>query len=164
MGLKWSDFDLENRTVSIKRSIYKLSDGKAREKEPKTKSSIRTISIPERLCQTLAQYRLQQNRHIAYLGDSWKNLDYVFTEENGNVMHPHTPTRQFSRFLKRHNIRHLKFHGLRHTSATMLLANGCDIKTVSSRLGHADISTTNIYVHALESADRQAAKTFDKIL
>lgn len=164
VGLKWSDFDLENRTVSIKRSIYKLSDGKAREKEPKTKSSIRTISIPERLCQTLAQYRLQQNRHIAYLGDSWKNLDYVFTEENGNVMHPHTPTRQFSRFLKRHNIRHLKFHGLRHTSATMLLANGCDIKTVSSRLGHADISTTNIYVHALESADRQAAKTFDKIL
>ena len=164
VGLKWADIDFENQRLSVKRSIYKLSDGKAREKEPKSKCSIRTISIPERLCKTLTEYRLQQNRHIAYLGDGWRNLDYVFTEEDGYVMNPHTPTKQFDHFLKRHGIRHLKFHGLRHTSATMLLANGCDIKTVSSRLGHADITTTNIYVHALESTDRMAAQTFDKLL
>ncbi len=164
VGLKWSDIDFENQRISVKRSIYKLSDGKAREKEPKSKCSIRTISIPERLCKTLTEYRLQQNRHIAYLGDGWRNLDYVFTEEDGYVMNPQTPTKQFDHFLKRHGIRHLKFHGLRHTSATMLLANGCDIKTVSSRLGHADISTTNIYVHALESTDRMAAQTFDNFL
>ena len=164
VGLKWADIDFENQRLSVKRSIYKLSDGKAREKEPKSKCSIRTISIPERLCKTLTEYRLQQNRHIAYLGDSWRNLDYVFTEEDGYVMNPHTPTKQFDHFLKRHGIRHLKFHGLRHTSATMLLANGCDIKTVSSRLGHADITTTNIYVHTLESTDRMAAQTFDNFL
>ena len=164
VGLKWADIDFENQRISVKRSIYKLSDGKAREKEPKSKTSIRTISIPERLCKTLTEYRLQQNRHIAYLGDGWKNLDYVFTEENGYVMNPQTPTKQFDHFLKRHGIRHLKFHGLRHTSATMLLANGCDIKTVSSRLGHSDITTTNIYVHALESTDRMAAQTFDNFL
>lgn len=164
VGLKWADIDFENQRLSVKRSIYKLSDGKAREKEPKSKCSIRTISIPERLCKTLTEYRLQQNRHIAYLGDSWRNLDYVFTEEDGYVMNPHTPTKQFDHFLKRHGIRHLKFHGLRHTSATLLLANGCDIKTVSSRLGHADITTTNIYVHALESTDRMAAQTFDNFL
>lgn len=164
VGLKWADIDFENRRLSVKRSIYKLSDGKAREKEPKSKCSIRTISIPERLCKTLTEYRLQQNRHIAYLGDGWRNLDYVFTEEDGHVMNPHTPTKQFDHFLKRHGIRHLKFHGLRHTSATMLLANGCDIKTVSARLGHADITTTNIYVHALESTDRMAAQTFDNLL
>jgi len=164
VGLKWSDIDFENQRISVKRSIYKLSDGKAREKEPKSKCSIRTISIPERLCKTLTEYRLRQNRHIAYLGDAWRNLDYVFTEEDGYVMNPQTTTKQFDHFLKRHGIRHLKFHGLRHTSATMLLANGCDIKTVSSRLGHADITTTNIYVHALESTDRMAAQTFDKLL
>ena len=164
VGLKWADIDFENQRISVKRSIYKLSDGKAREKEPKSKTSIRTISIPERLCKTLTEYRLQQNRHIAYLGDGWKNLDYVFTEEDGYVMNPQTPTKQFDHFLKRHGIRHLKFHGLRHTSATMLLSNGCDIKTVSARLGHADITTTNIYVHALESTDRMAAQTFDNFL
>ena len=164
VGLKWADIDFENQRISVKRSIYKFSDGKAREKEPKSKTSIRTISIPERLCKTLTEYRLQQNRHIAYLGDGWKNLDYVFTEEDGYVMNPQTPTKQFDHFLKRHGIRHLKFHGLRHTSATMLLANGCDIKTVSARLGHADITTTNIYVHALESTDRMAAQMFDNFL
>lgn len=164
VGLKWADFDFENQRISVKRSIYKLSDGKAREKEPKSKCSIRTISIPERLCKTLMEYSLQQNRHITYLGAGWRNLDYVFSEEEGYVMNQHTPTKQFDHFLKRHGILHLKFHGLRHTSATMLLANGCDIKTVSSRLGHADISTTNIYVHALESTDRMAAQTFDNFL
>ena len=116
VGLKWADIDFENQRISVKRSIYKLSDGKAREKEPKSKTSIRTISIPERLCKTLTEYRLQQNRHIAYLGDSWKNLDYVFTEEDGYVMNPQTPTNQFDHFLKRHGIRHqhpvrLRQHG-----------------------------------------------------
>ncbi|MGN1094942.1 MAG: tyrosine-type recombinase/integrase [Eubacteriales bacterium] len=74
-----------------------------------------------------------------------------------------TPNKQFSKFLKRHSIRRLKFHGLRHTSATILLANGCDIKTVSTRLGHSDIETTNIYVHAIKEADQKAADTFDRV-
>ena len=91
-------------------------------------------------------------------------FDYVFTEEDGYVINPQTPTKQFSKFLKRNGIRHLKFHRLRHTSATMLLVGGCDIKTVSSRLGYADITTTNIYVHTLESTDRMAAQTFDNLL
>ncbi len=164
VGLKWGDIDFQNQKINVKRSIYKTKEGKAQEKDPKSKYGVRTISIPEHLCKTLVAYRAQQDRHISFLGDAWKNLDYVFTEEDGYVMNPQTPTKQFSHFLKRHGIRHLKFHGLRHTSATMLLANGCDIKTVSTRLGHADIDTTNIYVHALESTDRKAAQTFDNLI
>ena len=164
VGLKWADIDFENQSLSIKRSIYKPKDGKALEKEPKSKSSIRTISLPDHLIKTLHEYKLHQDRHISFMGEAWNKLDYVFTEEDGLVMNPQTPTRQFSNFLKRHNIRHLKFHGLRHTSATMLLANGCDIKTVSSRLGHADLETTGIYLHARESTDRKAAKTFDAFI
>ena len=164
VGLKWADIDFENQSLSIKRSIYKPKDGKALEKEPKSKSSVRTISLPDHLIKTLHEYKLHQDRHISFMGEAWNKLDYVFTEEDGLVMNPQTPTRQFSNFLKRHNIRHLKFHGLRHTSATMLLANGCDIKTVSSRLGHADLETTGIYLHALESTDRKAAKTFDAFI
>ena len=163
VGLKWSDIDLENHTLFVKRSIYKNRDHKAMEKDPKSRCGIRTIAIPERLCNTLLQYKIQQDRHKSYMGDAWHNLDYIFTEENGLVMNPQTPTKQFDHFLKRHGIRHLKFHGLRHTSATMLLANGCDIKTVSTRLGHSDIETTNIYVHSLKESDQLAAKTFDTI-
>ena len=93
-----------------------------------------------------------------------KKLDYIFTDEFGNVMNPQTPTKQFSHFLARHNIRHLKFHCLRHTSATILLSSGCDIKTVSARLGHSSIEATNVYVHMLESVNRQASETFDKLI
>lgn len=163
VGLKWSDIDIEKKTLSVKRSIYKPHGEKAREKAPKSKSSIRTIGIPNCLIPTLLEYKANQEIHASYMGDKWNSLGYVFTEIDGQVMNPHTPTKQFSKFLKRHNIRHLKFHGLRHTSATLLLASGCDIKTVSTRLGHSDIDTTNIYVHCLESVDMMAANTFDRL-
>ena len=160
VGLKWSDINFDKQCLSVKRSIYKPKGEKSIEKEPKSHSSIRTIAIPNCLCETLKEYKKCQEEYSLSLA-AWKNLDYVFTDDIGNVMNPQTPTKQFSHFLSRHNIRHLKFHCLRHTSATILLASGCDIKTVSTRLGHSSIETTNIYVHMLESVDRQAAMSFD---
>lgn len=79
-------------------------------------------------------------------------------------MHPHTPTRQFTNFLKRHGIPHRKFHALRHTSATLLLSSGTNIKTVASRLGHTQLTTTNRYVHSLKDADEAAAEMFDNLV
>lgn len=161
VGLKWSDIDLEEGVLTIKRSVYKPHGEPAKEKPPKTAGSIRTISIPRVLCDVLTAHKAEQDRHRLYLGNGWFDGDYVFTEDDGHVMNPQTPTKQFDHFLKRHGIRHLKFHGLRHTSATLLLSHGCDIKTVSSRLGHTSIDTTNIYVHALAKADKRAAECFD---
>ncbi len=162
IGLKWSDINFDKQCLSVKRSIYKPKGEKSIEKEPKSHSSIRTIAIPNCLCETLEEYKKSQKEYSLSLA-AWKNLEYVFTDDIGNVMNPQTPTKQFSHFLDRHNIRHLKFHCLRHTSATILLSSGCDIKTVSARLGHSSIDTTNIYVHVLESVDRQAATTFENL-
>lgn len=163
VGLKWSDIDFENKTLSVRRSIFKPKSGKAFEKEPKTKNSIRSMAIPQQLVDTLQEYKEYQQGYINTIGSRWANLDYVFTESDGHVMNPQTPTKQFTKFLKRHGIRLLKFHGLRHTCATMLLANGCDIKTVSNRLGHSDIETTSIYVHSIPESDKGAAATFDRL-
>ena len=163
VGLKWSDVDFDTHRLSVRRSIYKPKDGKAFEKPPKTRNSMRDMAIPQRLIDTLTAYRAHQNKVAEVMGDGWNPEGWIFTELDGHVMNPQTPTKQFDHFLKRHGIRHLKFHGLRHTSATMLLANGCDIKTVSARLGHADLDTTNIYVHALSETDKSAADTFDRI-
>ena len=163
VGLKWTDIDLEKQTLSVKRSIYKPKGEKSIEKEPKSHSSIRTISIPSCLCETLQEYKDYQGSYALSLEGAWRNFDYVFTDEIGNVMNPQTPTKQFSKFLARHNFRHLKFHCLRHTSATILLANGCDIKTVSARLGHSSIETTNIYVHLLKEVDKKAITAFDNL-
>ena len=162
IGLKWSDINFDKQCLSVKRSIYKPKSKKSVEKEPKSHSSIRTIAIPNCLCETLKESKKSQEEYSLSLA-TWQNLEYVFTDKNGNVMNPQTPTKQFSKFLDRHNIRHLKFHCLRHTSATLLLSNGCDIKTISARLGHSSIETTNIYVHMLKSVDKEAAITFDRI-
>ena len=162
VGLKWSDINFDNQCLSVKRSIYKPKGEKSIEKEPKSHSSFRTIAIPNRLCETLKEYKKSQEQYSLSLA-TWQNLDYIFTDNIGNVMNPQTPTKQFSHFLDRHNIRHRKFHCLRHTSATILLSSGCDIKTVSARLGHSSIDTTNIYVHVLESVDKQAATTFENL-
>ena len=78
-------------------------------------------------------------------------------------MNPDTPTRQFAKFLARNEIPHRKFHALRHTSATLLLSSGTNIKNVASRLGHTQLSTTNRYVHALRDADEKAANTFETL-
>lgn len=163
VGLKWSDINFDKQSLSVRRSIYNPKGEKSIEKEPKSHSSFRTIAIPNCLCETLEEYKKSQEQYSLSLS-TWQNLEYVFTAKNGNVMNPQTPTKQFSKFLDRHNIRHLKFHCLRHTSATILLANGCDIKTISARLGHSSIETTNIYVHMLESVDKQAAITFENLI
>ena len=160
VGLKWSDINFDKQSLSIRRSIYKPKGEKSIEKEPKSHSSFRTIAIPNCLCETLEEYKKSQEQYSLSLS-TWQNLDYIFTDDSGNVMNPQTPTKQFSHFLARYNIRHLKFHCLRHTSATILLATGSDIKTVSARLGHSSIETTNIYLHMLESVDKQAAQQFD---
>ncbi|MBE6824371.1 MAG: hypothetical protein E7513_03380 [Ruminococcaceae bacterium] len=75
-----------------------------------------------------------------------------------------TPTQWFDRFQKRHNLPHRKFHALRHTSATLLLSNGTNIKNVASRFGHSQLKTTNRYVHAVEQAERESANLLENIL
>jgi integrase len=121
------------------------------------------MAIPQALCDVLQELKKEQDRKKALLGDKWFESGFIFTDWCGHVMHPHTPTKQFDKFLKKYGFRHLKFHGLRHSSATYLLSNGCDIKTVSKRLGHTSIDTTNIYVHALAKTDKAAADCFDLI-
>lgn len=79
-------------------------------------------------------------------------------------MNPQTPTKQFSKFLKKNGLRHRKFHSLRHTSATLLLYGGVNLKQVQERLGHGDISTTNKYLHCLAEADEEAANVLQKML
>ena len=162
-GLKWEDIDFEKRTMYIRRSIVKLAQQEPEIKLPKTISSIRQIAIPQALCDILQELKKEQDRKKALLGEKWHEEGFLFTDWCGHVMHPHTPTKQFDKFLKKYGFRHLKFHGLRHSSATYLLSNGCDIKTVSKRLGHTSIDTTNIYVHALEKTDKAAAECFDSI-
>lgn len=164
IALKWEDVNFEKSILSINKGLIKIPGHEIQIKDPKTKSSIRTIAIPTSVLHTLKKHKIKQSEQRLIVGDQWVDGDWLFTQWNGKPMNPHTPTHWFSNFLERHHIPHRKFHALRHTSATLLLSSGTNIKTVSSRLGHTELGTTNRYVHALEETDRIAAESFNDYL
>ncbi|WP_440322675.1 tyrosine-type recombinase/integrase, partial [Laedolimicola sp.] len=107
-------------------------------------------------------------------GTYWKGDNYIFTQSDGSQMYPSTPYATFQKIIKRYNdslppdappLPRIPLHGLRHTSATLLISQNVDVRTVSGRLGHAQTSTTmNIYSHQLQSVDRKAASVLDDLL
>lgn len=153
VALRFSDFDFDNLKVTIERTAIKLKGEEPTTKMPKDYET-RTIAISPTCINLVQQLRKEKN-----------NNGWLFTKWNGGeMMNPQTPTRQFSNFLKKHGIKHRKFHALRHTSATLLLYSGINIKQVQARLGHSDIETTNKYLHCIEEADEQAARALTQLL
>lgn len=164
MGLEWQDVSFERNTIEVCRTSQYLKERGIFTKQPKTETSSRLISVPASVMALLKQYRAQQNEQRLKVGDLWQGSDRLFTTWDGRPMHPDTISSWFRNFLKRHNLPHIKFHALRHTSATLLIAEGVPLKNVSSRLGHANTRTTaDIYAHALRSVDQEAAEKLDKL-
>lgn len=163
-GLKWSDIDYSTGIITVSRSNYKLTgDPEIKSKSTKTGKS-RKVMIPPYCLDMLRKYKAQQAELQLSLGDMWNGDNWIFIQADGKPMYPTTPTLQFTKFLKRNNLPHMKFHALRHTSATLLLSNGTNIKNVAARLGHAQLKTTNRYVHAVEEAEKKAANTLEALL
>ncbi|MEA4955046.1 MAG: tyrosine-type recombinase/integrase [Pseudoflavonifractor sp.] len=164
-GLEWADLDMENAVLSIQRNAVYLPGKGITENTPKTKSSRRSIKVPQPCIPMLKEYRAWQSEQRLKAGDLWKSTGRIFTRWDGDPIHLDTLTGWFSDFIKRHDLPHITFHGLRHTNATLLIAAGTNLRTVSSRLGHAQTSTTaNIYAHAIQSADAAAAEALGDIL
>lgn len=172
LALEWSDIDFANNTVNIVKSTA-VVNGKQIVKEPKTKNSKRIVAIPIWLTQRIRAMKLARARYRLSLGDRWQGGEWLFIQNNGRQMSYYTPYSAFSDTIVRYNknkkpsqkLPQIPFHGLRHTSATLLIAAKQDVKTVSARLGHAQTSTTmNIYVHALKEADRAASDAIEQVL
>ena len=172
VALKWSDIDFEADTVSITKAVT-VVDGQQTTKAPKTKTSRRVVSIPHFLTQRLKALKHEQLKYRLSIGDYWQGDNWVFIQVNGKQMSYSTPYSAFHDTLVRYNASHpvadhlplIPFHGLRHTSATLMIAGQLDVRTVSSRLGHAQASTTmNIYAHALQETDRKAANALEDML
>ena len=156
VGLKFSDFDYNKNKVTIERSAYKT-------KAPKD-YEIRTITINHHCIELVQLLKDTKSKQAIELGTTWSDNDWLFTQWNGEIMNPQTPTKQFSKFLAKNGLKHRKFHSLRHTSATLLLYGGVNLKQVQERLGHGDISTTNKYLHCIAEADEAAANVLQDML
>lgn len=175
VGLEWKHIDLENGVIDIQQIISKTRTG-SEIKEPKYNSK-RMVSLPTSIIEELKAYKLHCREEKMKLQHKWKETkhDWVFFNENGNFFHPDTPTKWWNRFIDRTNkklkendkkqLKKIRLHDLRHTSATLLIAQNVHAKIISERLGHKKISTTmDIYGHALPVADREASEKLDNIL
>lgn len=165
MGLEWQDVDFKNGIISINRSSQYLSDMGVFTKTPKTESSIREIAIPEFIISLLEEYKLWYEGQKSIYGELWTNSDRLFVQADGKPMHPSSISKWFVRYVSTIGLPVINFHGLRHTNASLLVAQNVDIAVVSARLGHAQISTTlDFYVHPLLSHNRKAGYALENLL
>lgn len=162
-ALKFSDFDYVTNKVTIERAAVKLKNQPTMIKAPKD-YEVRTVAVNQYCIDLVKLLREEKNRQAQTLGTQWHENDWLFTQSNGEIMNPQTPTKQFSKFLDKNGLKHRKLHSLRHTSATLLLYGGVNIRQVQERLGHGDITTTNKYLHYISEADEQAANVLQDML
>jgi len=165
MGLEWQDIDFKNGIISINRSSQYLSDMGVFTKVPKTESSIREIAIPEFIISLLEEYKLWYEEQKSIYNELWNDSNRLFVQADGKPMHPSTISKWFVRYVGQIGLPVINFHGLRHTNASLLVAQNIDIAVISARLGHAQISTTlDFYVHPLLSHNRKAGYALENLL
>lgn len=165
MGLEWQDVDFKNGIISINRSSQYLSDMGVFTKVPKTESSIREIAIPDFIISLLEEYKLWYEEQKSIYAELWTNSDRLFVQADGKPMHPSTISKWFVKYVGQIGLPVINFHGLRHTNASLLVAQNIDIAVISARLGHAQISTTlDFYVHPLLSHNRKAGYALENLL
>ncbi|MGL5717767.1 MAG: tyrosine-type recombinase/integrase [Paraclostridium sp.] len=163
-GLKWKDIDLDEHSISIKQVLINV-DGVFIFKNPKTESSIRTVSAPSELIKKLEVIKC---KHDIYKSSGILEKEFEDLVCLNSKLGPYstrTLWENFTTFLKKHNIRKIRLHDLRHTHATLLVLAGVDFKTISHRLGHGDIKITlNRYSHVLDEMDKKASDNISKTL
>lgn len=163
LGLCWSDIDFEKETLSVRRSLQRVN----RElvlTELKTRGSRRDIPLPTSLVQSLREHRtrqLEDRLAASEWGNSW---DLVFTKADGNPFNAWDVVAQFKRHLKTAGLPDMRWHDLRHSCASLMLASNVHARTIMETLGHSQISTTmNVYSHVVPDLQRQAADLMNEL-
>ncbi|WP_329097777.1 tyrosine-type recombinase/integrase [Streptomyces sp. NBC_01439] len=165
LGLHWEDLDLTTGTASIRRSLQRTRTGGLTHLPTKTRASERRIALPTECLRSLKKHKERQDRERETAGSTWQDSVLVFTTPTGGPLDPANLTRRFRSFLNRAGLRRIRFHDLRHSTATLLLEQGVDLVVIKELLGHAHIGVTaGVYAHVRPRLQRQAIDTLGNAL
>ncbi|AXI79946.1 tyrosine-type recombinase/integrase [Peterkaempfera bronchialis] len=165
LGLRWEDLDLDGGTASIHRSLQRTRTSGLTTLHTKTRASERRIALPTECVHSLKTHREHQQEERQAAGTGWTDSGLVFTTSTGNPLDPANLTRRFGRLLSRAGLRRIRFHDLRHSTATLLLEQGVDLVVIKELLGHAHIGVTaGVYAHVRLRLQRQAIDTLGHAL
>lgn len=166
LGLEWDDLNLEKGTLRINKTIQYLPDRGIFEDDTKNQSSNRVIKLSRSAINVLKAQKRWQTEQRLKMGDCWEGSPKIFTNETGRIIHPDSFSGWFRSFIKANGFpEDIHVHSLRHTNATIQIANGSSVTTVAGYLGHANANTTTkIYAHAIQEAQAAAAEMLDDIL
>jgi integrase len=156
MGLNWASVDLDRGTLIVKQTAQRINGkGIVIEQAAKNLTSRRTIPLPAFAIAALSHHRERQQTERQFAGDQWKETGLVFTTSIGTPLEPSNLLRHFHGILEVLNIDRRRIHDLRHTAASLLLAQGATLHEVKEILGHSQIAlTANLYGHAYTSVLR----------
>lgn len=165
LGLKWDDINFDSKKIHIRNNLQKVK-GEIYLTTPKTKKSIRTLSAPQILMDYLVSIKKWQLEMTLRSCGTWINKDNLVCVnlKTGGPMTPNVVSDTFTRYLSKNNFRKIRFHDLRHTNATIMIALGTNSKVAMQRLGHSNISITlGLYSHVLEDMDIEVADKFNTV-
>lgn len=156
MGLQWHCVDLDKGIMMIKQALLYTKDKGVYVGPPKTGRPRAVCLAPETVA-LLKKYRTEQLRTKLLHADIWQDTGFLFTKDDGTVMHPDSITDWLDKFSAANNLPHIHPHAFRHTAASTMIANGVDLVTAATELGHANATTTaNIYAHQVARARAEA--------
>ena len=162
LGLKWPDIDFTKQRLHLNRGLVAVGY-EVHETRCKTKTARRAISLDDTTLTILAGWRALQTAEFAAVG-IMNDEKWVFTDGDGNTIHPHAVYEAFVRIVHNAGIPTIRFHDLRHTHGSLLIKDGIPVKVVSERLGHANIEfTMQTYQHILPGMQADAARATERL-
>ncbi|MGU9539212.1 tyrosine-type recombinase/integrase [Clostridium tepidum] len=167
LGLSWDNVNFNNNTIVICKTLVKDKLNKTFIfKEPKSETSIRTLTVPKHLMDLLKEHNKKQKQlQLKSYGAFENKYNLVFTKLDGTPMASDSFSRIFKDFIDRNNLPNIRFHDLRHTNATLMLASGTSMKVASARLGHSTIGITmDLYTHVLQELEEEVAKNISNLM
>ncbi|MFL5628161.1 MAG: tyrosine-type recombinase/integrase [Ktedonobacteraceae bacterium] len=164
LALRWSDVHFDIRSLHVQRTVDRVKNVGYVESEPKTKRSRRTIMLPQFVIDALMRHRMQQVEVSLQAENLWVDRDLVFCNMVGDFLYPDNVSADFKKLVGKAGLPPMRFHDLRHSAATILLAMGVHPKVVQEILGHTQISITmDVYSHMLPSMQREAMEGLNNL-